>query len=120
MKAKVDGWNNFCRVFRFPITFSSQFCFGPGIPTNFQMMDWFNPVPGIENPAVSKEEWLKEVGPFTIKEIDHEYLEKELVPWLRKKDYIKPGYTYLILCDFGLAITFSGTTDPQPAKQNKK
>lgn len=106
MKYNVDGWNNFCRVFELPARFSSEFCFGGGIPTNFQMIDWLNPVPDIGQPAVSKEVWRKKVGEIKVKEIDHDELRGFLVPWLKMKQYIKQGETYIVICDFGACFTF--------------
>jgi len=106
MNYNVDGWNNFCRVFELPKEFSSDFCFGGGIPTNFNMVDWFNPVPDIGQPAVSKEVWRSEVGEIEVKEISHDELRSFLVPWLRMKNYIKTGKTYLVICDFGASFIF--------------
>ena len=106
MHYKVDGWNNFCRVFELPEEFPSDFCFGGGVPVNFQMVDWFNPVPGIGQPAVSKEVWRKEVGEIEVKNISIEDLIDSLLPWLRDKKYIQPGKEYLILFDFGASFKF--------------
>lgn len=106
MKYEVDGWNNFCRVFELPIRYSSEFCFGGGIPTNFQMVDWFNPVVGLPSPAISKEEWKKRVGAIESKNIDIDELKKEMMPWLRKKVYIKGEREYLVICNFGAAFIF--------------
>ena len=69
---KVDGWNNFCRVFEAPDNYSGSYCSGGGIATNFQMVDWFNPVENICNPAVSKEVWIEEVGPIETVTVDHD------------------------------------------------
>jgi hypothetical protein len=103
---KVDGWNNFCRVFELPEKFSSEYCFGGGIPTMFIMVDWFNPVSNIGQPAVSKEVWKKEVGEIEIKEVTEESLSKILFPFLQEKEYTKKGRQYLIICDFGLTLLF--------------
>ena len=59
---KVDGWNNFCRVFELPNKFPNTYCFGGGVPVGFKMVDWFNPVSGLDSPAVSKEVWKEKVG----------------------------------------------------------
>jgi len=107
MNYKIDGWNNFCRVFELPELYPSGFCFGGGHPVSFQMVDWFNPVPGIGQPAVSKEVWRKEVGDIEITEISHDELQESFV-WLLEKNYVKPGKDYLVLCDFGAAIRFTG------------
>jgi len=110
MNYSVDGWNNFCRVFELPNHFSSEFCFGGGIPTNFQMVDWFNPVPDINQPAVSKEVWKEKVGEIAIKTVDHEELQAFLIPWLKMKTYVQQGRMYLIICDFGACFVFRKET----------
>lgn len=109
MKYTVDGWNNFCRVFELPERFSSNFCFGGGIPTNFSMVDWFNPIPDVGQPTVSKEVWRERVGEIPVKKITHEELFSFLVPWLRQKAYIKPHRKYLIICDFGACFMFENS-----------
>lgn len=107
MKYKVDGWNNFCRVFELPESFPTNYCFGGGYPVTFQMVDWFNPVSDIDYPAVSKEVWREKVGEIKVKEITAEELYNILIPFLREKSYIKPGRSYIILCDFGAALSFN-------------
>ncbi len=106
MDFEVDGWNNFCRVFELPEQYPNGFCFGGGRPVNFQMVDWFNPVRDISQPAVSKDVWREKVGEIEVKKVTTEHLEKELIPWLRDKPYVKPGKEYLVLCNFGAAIKF--------------
>lgn len=103
----VDGWNNFCRVFEIPESYPEGYLFGGGKPVNFLMIDWFNPVPGIGQPAVTKEIWRKEVGEIKTKEISINELQESLIPWLLEKQYVKNGRDYLILCDFGAALRFS-------------
>ena len=107
MEYVVDGWNNFCRVFELPERYPTGYCFGGGHPVNFQMVDWFNPVPGIGQPAVSKEVWRKEAGEIEIKSISIDELQESLIPWLKEKQYVKPGRDYLVLCDFGAVLRFS-------------
>ncbi len=107
---KVDGWNNFCRVFELPEQFSNEFCFGGGTPTTFIMVDWFHPIMDkrLPNyPAISKAEWEIKVGPIKHIEISLYDLEKTLVPFLLRKPYIKKGHKYLILYEFGAATVFS-------------
>lgn len=106
MKYTIDGWNNFCRVFELPKTYSSNFCFGDGIATNFQMQDWFNPVSDLPQPAVSKKFWEENVGPIDQKEVDYDNLVKSLTEFLAQKSYVKSGYEYLVICNFGMAFTF--------------
>lgn len=110
MKYTVDPWNNFCMVFELPEEYPSDFCFGGGHPVNFQMVDWFNPVPGVFQAGVSKEQFEREVGPIAehAKEIDIDEFAAQLVPFLEEKRYAKPGREYLVLCDFGAAIRFRG------------
>lgn len=107
MKYEVDGWNNFCRVFELPEKYPNDYCFGGGHPVNFQMVDWFQPVAGIGNPAVSKEVWRENVGKIEIKKVSLDELQESLVPWLMEKQYVKPGRDYLVLCDFGATLRFS-------------
>ena len=102
----VDGWNNFCRVFEIPRKYPTGYLFGGGKSVNFLMIDWFNPVPGVSKPAVTKDVWREKVGEIKIKEISDNELYETLIPWLKKKKYIKPGADYLILCDFGAALRF--------------
>ena len=108
MKYKADGWNNFCRVFRLPTSYPSDFCFGGGILVNIQMVDWFNPIPDLSIPTISKEAWLEKYGKITSMEIDIEELEKELIPWIKEKAYIVKGIKYLILYDFGGSTVLEG------------
>jgi len=106
MKYAVDGWNNFCRVFELPDEYPKGFCFGGGKPVVMVMQDWFYPVQEVNQAAVSKEVWEEEVGPIKVTEVDGDELTEKLTTWLRKKDYAKPGRSYLVICDFGLALTF--------------
>lgn len=106
MKYKVDGWNNFCWVFELPPRFPEVYCFGGGPLVGFRMVDWFYPVTGIDQPAVSKKIWREKVGEIEVKEIDIDELSEKLIPWLREKEYVKPEREYLVLCDFGAAIRF--------------
>jgi len=104
MKYKVDGWNNFCRVFEIPAKFSSEFCFGGGIDTVFKMVDWFNPVSGLPQPTISKDVWEKEVGPFEVIEKTEQELHETVGRFVAGKEYVRKGFKYLILCNFGAAL----------------
>jgi len=108
MEYVVDGWNNFCRVFELPESYPAGYCFDGGHPVSFQLVDWFNPVSGIGQPAVSKEVWRKKVGEIKTVKISTKELSGNLVPFLLEKQYVKPGRDYLILCDFGAALKFTG------------
>lgn len=107
MNYVVDGWNNFCRVFELPENYPSDYCCPVGIPVTFQMVDWFNPVLGIEQPGITKEEWREKVGEIETKNVSLEELRGTIIPWLHKKSYVKPGRDYLVLCDFGASLQFS-------------
>lgn len=106
MKYEVDGWNNFCRVFEVPEKFPRGYCFGGGLPATFTMVDWFNPIIGISQPAVTKEVWRENVGEIEIKIVENDDLANRMREFLSQKNYVKPGRTYLVLCDFGMAFTF--------------
>lgn len=103
----VDGWNNFCWVFEIPKSYPEGFLFGGGGPVSFQMVDWFNPVPGISQPAITKERWKEEVGKIETRDISIDDLYESLVPWLREKQYTKSGTDYLVLFNFGAALQFT-------------
>lgn len=92
MKYIVNPWNNFCRIFELPEKYPTDYCFGGGHRVNFQLIDWFYPTE-VSQAAVSKEVWEKEVGPIKDQdvEVDHEELKAKLLPFLKKKFYIKPG-----------------------------
>lgn len=107
MNYKVDGWNNFCRVFELPERYPINYCFEGGYPVVFQMIDWFNPIPGICQPAVTKKVWREEVGEIDIKEISIDELQESLIPWLLNKIYIKTNREYLVICDFGAVLRFN-------------
>ena len=72
------------------------------------MVDWFYPVDQSEVSiaGISKEEWKEKVGEIEFKEIDLKELEDRLFPFLKEKKYIKRGYRYLILYDFGASSIF--------------
>ena len=106
MQYTVDGWNNFCRVFLLPNKFPNDYCFSVGLPVAFMMVDWFNPIPELSQPAVSREQWLKSVGPIETKKISHQELCDLILPFLKNKFYIIEGCRYLILFNFGASIVF--------------
>jgi len=103
----VDAWNNFCRVFELPETYPEGYLFGGGKPVEFLMIDWFQPIEGVGRAAVTKEVWKEKVGEIKVKKVSQEELIEILVPFLSKKRYIKKERKYLILCDFGAALTFN-------------
>ena len=114
MKYQVDGWNNFCRVFMLPESYPKGFCFGGGRPVNFQMVDWFYPVPDVHQSGVSKKVWKEKFGSIESKEIDLKELEGTLIPFLKKKQYMVPGRKYLVLYNFGASSIFDAETEDKP------
>lgn len=94
---KVTQLNNFCRVFELPEKYPESFCFGGPIPTLMGMVDWFNPV-------------YSPHGPFgeLPDTVGYDWIQENTVPFLLKKPYVKPGRKYLVLFEFGAAVTFEG------------
>ena len=114
MNYQVNGFNNFCRVFQLPAEYPKGYCFGGGLPTTFVMVDWFNPVPGLPQWAISEKKYheLIESGELVddgshSKEIQAYELQKELTDFLKQKNYTKDGNTYLVITNFGMSFTFS-------------
>ena len=108
---KVDSWNNFCRVFKCPKIYSSDFCYTGGIPTTFMMVDWFNPVSHkyLFTPGISKEDWIKryKVTREDLQvDVNADVLEEQLIQFIENKNYIKPYNKYIIICDFGFTFSF--------------
>jgi len=108
MKYKVDGWNNFCRVFELPKEYPNDFCFGGDLPVNFQMVDWFCLVPKMTTRGISKEKWVEKFGPIEEKDVEIEKFEVDLIHFLRQKKYVKKGQKYLVIYEFGGSSTFDG------------
>ncbi len=106
-KYKIDGWNNFCRVFEVPEEFPKGYCFDGGKPVNFLMKDWFNPVSGLGQPTVDKDTWKKKVGEIPTLELTLEEVEKTIIPFIKKKQYINPNNSYLIIYSFGASTMIS-------------
>lgn len=106
----VDGWSNFCRVFRIPRKFPSGFCFDP-IPVTILMVDWFYPVPELPHPAITKEAWIEEYGTYETKTISLQKLQEDLIPFIKKKTYYNPEYDYLVLCSFGASLYIKGDSN---------
>jgi len=88
---EITHTTNFCRIFELPIGYPEGFCFGGGRPVQFQMVDWFYPIP-------------QEDIPDNIKPWDEYILP--LKDWLKDKGYVKPGRQYLLITDFGEAFIF--------------
>lgn len=98
---EVDSWNNFCRVFEIPKEFAQGFCFGGGMPTNFQMVDWFYPIGDIGQAACSKEVFRACGRKIEIKVVSYGELIEILDPFIKSKNYRKPDHDYLVICNFG-------------------
>lgn len=108
MKCTVNPWNNFCRVFELPKEYPTGFCFNGGYPGEMLMVDWFNPVGEVPQAAVTKEVWQEKVGDPAEQdlEVDIDELGEKLLPFMKAKQYIQPGRTYLIIFDFGGSLIF--------------
>ena len=106
MEYKVDGWNNFCRVFQVPNEYPEGYLHNGGKNVNFLMVDWFNPL-GLEGqPAVTKDVWLKEVGDYETVLISHKDLQEKLIDFLKNKVYVNDNCKYLFMADFGASFMF--------------
>ncbi|MFA7710130.1 MAG: hypothetical protein WCY30_03385 [Candidatus Neomarinimicrobiota bacterium] len=108
MNLKVDGWNNFCRVFQLPDGYPRGYCFGGGISVNFIMVDWFYPVPSVSMSSISKEDWRKKVGEIVPEMIEYDTLYDSLCYNIRQKVYYRSEKKYLVICDFGASFIITG------------
>ena len=93
--SSIPSEQNFCRVFEIPEQYHEGFCFGVGRPTQFKMVDWFQPFPTLSSPMFSElpeywEQWAPRLREF-----------------VESKRYIRPGRKYLVLTDFDEAIAFT-------------
>lgn len=90
---KYDENKNFCRVFRLPLVYPSDFCFGGGHEVTMRIVDWFNPV------------WPEAIndGHF-----DWAVIEDKLRDFVAKKPYVNSGRDYLVLTDFGKSLVITG------------
>ena len=91
MKFKITSDNNFLRVFKLPTKFSSEYCFGGGIPHEFVMVNWLNVISPFE---------ISDGKEFTLQE-----LHDVCVPHMQKQEFLRKG-KYLILFECGAAIQF--------------
>ena len=88
---KINGNNNFCRVFLLPDDYPHGYCFGGGHKVLFLMVDWFNPIP------------FEDIE-FGIKPWDQ--YEEGLKEFLLQKNYVKNDKQYLVITDFGKSFIF--------------
>lgn len=86
--------NNFCRVFEMPETFPSGSLFGGGKHVGMKMVDWFYPINSDEISQGDVRSW--------------EDYTKELIPFLQKKSYVKPGRQYVLVTRFNKSLVFTG------------
>jgi hypothetical protein len=114
MKYQVNGFNNFCRVFQLPNSYPKGYCFGGGLPTVFVMVDWFYPVKGLPQWSIPEKHYneLIEKGELVddgthSKEVDSLELQNSLTDFLKQRNYVIQGQTYLVICNFGFVFTFS-------------
>lgn len=78
MKLWNDRAENTYLVFRLPVLLPLGYCFGDGLPVNFQMVDWFlSVVPDIPEPVIA--------------------------PFIRRKTYYheNPGSDFLVVRNTG-------------------
>ena len=94
MKVIVNDANNFCRVFKLPSVFPAGYCFGGGPPTNFQMIDWFNPIPAFDDD-------FNTTLPKTLDSVELEASRDMLKEFIRGKNYFNPVETFLVITDYG-------------------
>lgn len=77
------------------------------------MVDWFIPVHELPQWAISENKYneliksgeLVDDGSHS-KEVQSDELQKYLTEFLKQKNYIKDGLTYLVITNFGMSFTF--------------
>lgn len=79
-KMRLTRETNYCRVFELPKIYPNP---APCM-TSMMMVDELHPIP----PAML---WFSDWNEW----------KPAFIEYLKKKPYIKPGYKYLVLCDFG-------------------
>jgi len=92
---EITEKNNFMRIFRVPNDFPSDFCFGGGHPVNFQMVDWFNPIP------------LEEFWDNPIKSLGEKEAEEyrgAIREFIKIKNYYNGDFKFLALSNYGDAF----------------
>lgn len=109
----VTGFTNFCMVVEIPNSFPSGYCSGGGLPVDFKMVDWFNPVTELPNWNISEKQYNELVEKGDLKKdgneviVNSERLQMDLIQFLSKKVYAVNGKQYLVICKFGLAFMFT-------------
>jgi len=96
MSTEINQGNNFCQIFELPKKWPTDFCFNGGNKCQILQVDWFNPIPVDDLP-----EFGGTLKPWS------EYVNS-LVEFVKAKPYIRSGYQYLILTNFGKCEVFTG------------
>ena len=91
---EITEKNNFMRIFRVPNDFPSGFCFGGGHPVNFQIVDWFNPIP-------QEELWDNSIN---LGEKETEEFRKDIRDFIKIKNYYSEDFKFLALSNYGDAF----------------
>lgn len=113
MEYVVTGFTNFCRVFELPDSYPSEHCFGEGHIVHFRMVDWFKPIQGLPNWAISEEKYNELVekgelnGEGNITIVNGDKIASDLKKFLSQKIYIKNKKQYLVICKFGFSFMFT-------------
>jgi len=93
MTYEVTSETNFVRVIRLPLKWSSGYCFQGGHCVTVLLVDWFNPLGGLN------EEW-----PVILEGHTLENKRQELIRFVKTKAYYQSGYDYLLLMDYGDSV----------------
>lgn len=91
-KIQITERNNFIRIFRIPNQFPSDFCFGGDHPVNFQLVDWFNPIP-------QEDLWSDKMKTLTEEELE-EY-RKVIREFIKFRNYYDSEFKFLALSGYG-------------------
>ena len=91
---KVNDLLNMCWVFEIPLEYPEGYCHGGGLPTNFQMIDWFYPLQfdGIKTVTIEGEEYENQIN--------------ATIEFIKKKQYIKKNRQYIVITAYGDSIVF--------------
>ena len=89
---KITQQNNFMRIFRIPNQFPCDYCFGGGHAVNFEIVDWFNPIP---------QEGLWSGKTKTLSEKELEEYRGAIREFIKIKNYYDPEVKFLALSDYG-------------------
>ena len=93
----ISSEENFLRVFEMPSTYPEGFCFVGGKPCELIMVDWFN--------AWNPDEFKPDK--FTVKRWQEE-MKPQIIDFVKRKNYIKPGRKYLVVTNFDESFILHG------------